>query len=236
MENDSSLKQPKGRGWMYVEARLNNKAALPMLHTGATSNIIDLEEAKRLGLKITRRGDTKLKIISAKPTRNVGWARNVETRVGNWQGTLDFLVTPLDNCKIVLRLDFLDKAHALINTLKKTLEFPDIRREVPLKRMRATSQERLNAMRIARHHLGKRSSGNVATRTLRRLSGAGCHVPRNDPTFCTKTCYETPRGMLKRSQAHPNNNSTRPCDSPHVPPTHANGNGMCPQKCWNFLS
>ncbi|KAA0057356.1 Asp_protease domain-containing protein [Cucumis melo var. makuwa] len=64
----------------------------PMLDTGATNNVIDPEEDKWLGLKTTRRSDTKIKIINVKPMRNIGWAWDVKTKVGGWQGELDFLI------------------------------------------------------------------------------------------------------------------------------------------------
>ncbi|KAA0057354.1 uncharacterized protein E5676_scaffold216G00090 [Cucumis melo var. makuwa] len=100
-----------------------------MLDTDATNNVMDLKEAKRLGLRTTRRSDIEIKIIGAKPMRNLGWDWDVKTRVEGWQGKLDFLITLLDDYKIVVGLDFVDKAHATINLLKKTLDFPRIRRE-----------------------------------------------------------------------------------------------------------
>lgn len=225
-----SSKEPIGKGLLYVDATLNNQAALALLDTGATSNIIDLEEAKRLGLKITRRDDVELKIINAEPTRNYGWAWNVKVKIGEWKGKIDFLLAPLDDCKVVLGLDFMKQAHAYVDATRETLVFPNKEREVPLKCIGMTGKVMIGAMQTRRHRKGKGSNGSVATRALRRLSGGGCHVPRNDPTFCTKKCYKTPKRMPKGSQAHSSNNPIRPCDSPHVPTTHAHDIGMCPQK------
>uniref|UniRef100_A0A9I9E533 Uncharacterized protein n=1 Tax=Cucumis melo TaxID=3656 RepID=A0A9I9E533_CUCME len=42
---------------------------------------MDPKEAKQLGLRITRRSDTEINIISAKPMRNIRWAWDVKTRV-----------------------------------------------------------------------------------------------------------------------------------------------------------
>ena len=64
-----------------MDATLNNKVALAILDTGATKNVMDPKEAKQLGLRITRRSDTEINIISAKPMRNIRWAWDVKTRV-----------------------------------------------------------------------------------------------------------------------------------------------------------
>ncbi|TYK30022.1 Asp_protease domain-containing protein [Cucumis melo var. makuwa] len=121
-----------------MDTTLNNKVALAMLDIGATKNVMDPKEAKRLGLRITRRSDTEIKIINGKPMMNIRWAWDVKIRIGGCQGELDFLIAPLNDCKIILGLDFIDRAYATINLFKKTLGFSRIRREVPLKRMGAT--------------------------------------------------------------------------------------------------
>ncbi|KAA0064169.1 uncharacterized protein E5676_scaffold218G00660 [Cucumis melo var. makuwa] len=71
MENDFS-KEPQNGGWLYVDTMLNSKVALTILDTCTIENVMDPEEAKQLGLRITRRSDTEIKIISAKPMRNTG--------------------------------------------------------------------------------------------------------------------------------------------------------------------
>ncbi|KAE8646814.1 hypothetical protein Csa_005402 [Cucumis sativus] len=164
-----SSKEPIGKGLLYVDATLNNQAALALLDTGATSNIIDLEEAKRLGLKITRRDDVELKIINAEPTRNYGWAWNVKVKIGEWKGKIDFLLAPLDDCKVVLGLDFMKQAHAYVDATRETLVFPNKKREVPLKCIGMTGKVMIGAMQTRRHRKGKGSNGSVATRALRRV-------------------------------------------------------------------
>ncbi|TYK30026.1 uncharacterized protein E5676_scaffold587G00360 [Cucumis melo var. makuwa] len=161
--------------------------------------------AKRLGLKITRRSDTEIKIISAKPLRNIGRAWDIKTRVGGWQGELDFLIAPLNDYKIVIGLDFIDKAHATINLLKKTLDFPRIRREG---RVNPRSQQ-------GRYEL-----------EWERVS---CTV-KNTLKFVPKTCHKAPIARPRRRQACPHDSPTRPCDSPHVPTTFVHGIGVCSRK------
>ncbi|KAA0035959.1 DNA damage-inducible protein 1-like [Cucumis melo var. makuwa] len=163
--------------------------------------------------------------------KNIGWAQDVKTRVGGWQGKLDFLIAPLDDCKIVLGLDFIDTAHATINFMKKTLDFTHIREEAPLKRMGATGEVRLSAMRVRRRHKGKgsRKSKN-ATRTLRIGVGEGVTYLEKHPKIYAGTCHKAPIAKPRGSLACPHNTPMRPCDSPHRPPTHAHDMGVCPRK------
>ena len=153
-----------------------------MLDTGATSNILDPEEAKWLGRRITRRDNIELKIINVEPTHNYGWAWNVKVKIGEWKGKVDFLLAPLDDSKIVLGLDFMKQAHAYVDATRETLVFQQGEGGAP-QMHRNDKEGHTGNYADKKHCKGKGSRSNVATRTLRRLSGGGCHVPQNDPTF-----------------------------------------------------
>ncbi|KAL6185543.1 hypothetical protein ACLB2K_041675 [Fragaria x ananassa] len=85
---------------------------MAMLDTGATHNFITVEEAQRLGLK-GNNGGGSIKAVNS-PTRPIhGVVQGVKTNVGAWCGNLDFLIVPMDDFKVVLRLEFHDQVKAI---------------------------------------------------------------------------------------------------------------------------
>ncbi|XP_012837907.1 PREDICTED: uncharacterized protein LOC105958449 [Erythranthe guttata] len=100
------------KGLMYVEARINGTPAKVMVDTGATHNFITEEEAKRVGLRWTRR-DGWLKAANAKAQPLNGVARDAELHLGTWKGQVDFSVAPMDDFKVVLGMDFFRKVMAI---------------------------------------------------------------------------------------------------------------------------
>ncbi|XP_012832304.1 PREDICTED: uncharacterized protein LOC105953208 [Erythranthe guttata] len=97
---------------MYVEARINGTPAKVMVDTGATHNFITEDEAKRVGLRWTRR-DGWLKAANAKAQPLNGVARDAELHLATWKGQVDFSVAPMDDFKVVLGMDFFRKVMAI---------------------------------------------------------------------------------------------------------------------------
>ncbi|XP_012844529.1 PREDICTED: uncharacterized protein LOC105964566 [Erythranthe guttata] len=100
------------KGLMYVEARINDTPTKVMVDTGATHNFITEDEAKRVGLRWTRR-DGWLKAVNAKAQPLNGVARDAELHLGTWKGQVDFSVAPMDDFKVVLGMDFFRKVMAI---------------------------------------------------------------------------------------------------------------------------
>ena len=84
------------KGLMYVEGKINGKAAQVMVDTGASHNFIKAEEAKRLGLRLDR-GQALMKTVNAKAKPVDGMARGVELHFGGWRGKVNFSIASLDD-------------------------------------------------------------------------------------------------------------------------------------------
>nr|GEY17469.1 reverse transcriptase [Tanacetum cinerariifolium] len=68
-----------------------------------------VDEAERLGINATK-GSGTIKAVnsSAKPIHGV--AKDAWTKIGEYEGTIDLSMVPMDDFKVVLGLEFLDKA------------------------------------------------------------------------------------------------------------------------------
>ncbi|CAL5345953.1 unnamed protein product [Camellia sinensis] len=94
------------KGLMYVEGKINGKAAQVMVDTGASHNFIKAEEAKRLGLRLDR-GQALMKTVNAKAKPVDGMARGVELHLGGWRRKVNFSIASLDDYDVVLGMEFL---------------------------------------------------------------------------------------------------------------------------------
>ncbi|XP_054818995.1 uncharacterized protein LOC129318287 [Prosopis cineraria] len=105
------LKNPKGKGLMYVDGKLNGSPVTIMCDTGAAHNFITPEEAKRIGLKVVQEGGS-LKAVNSPPKQLCGIAQGVKLCLGSWSGKIDFSVAPMDDFKVVLGLKFFRQVNA----------------------------------------------------------------------------------------------------------------------------
>ena len=91
---------------------MNGMSAKAMIDTGATHNFFSEGEARRLKLKIsTEVGWLKAVNFAAKPSQGV--ARGVTMKIAPWEGEIDLTVAPMDDFKIVIRMDFLRQVKAV---------------------------------------------------------------------------------------------------------------------------
>nr|GEZ66015.1 Gag-Asp_proteas domain-containing protein [Tanacetum cinerariifolium] len=82
-----------------------------LVDSGATHNFMAVDEAKRLGINATKgSGTIKAVNLEVKPIHEV--AKDVRAKIGEWEGTIDLSVVPMDDFKVVLGLEFLDKVRA----------------------------------------------------------------------------------------------------------------------------
>ncbi|RVW96014.1 RNA-directed DNA polymerase-like [Vitis vinifera] len=105
-------KTPQSKGLMYVEALVNGKATKALVDTGAIHNFVSEDEAKRLELQASKKGGW-LKAVNSTAKPSHGVARGVTMHIGSWKGRVNFTVAPMDDFKMVLRMDFLQKAKAV---------------------------------------------------------------------------------------------------------------------------
>ncbi|RVW96756.1 hypothetical protein CK203_026068 [Vitis vinifera] len=105
-------KTPQSKGLMYVEALVNGKATKALVDTGATHNFVSEDEARRLDLQASKEGGW-LKAVNSAAKPSHGVARGVTMHIGSWEGRVDFTVAPMDDFKMVLGMDFLQKVKAM---------------------------------------------------------------------------------------------------------------------------
>ncbi|RVW34437.1 RNA-directed DNA polymerase-like [Vitis vinifera] len=105
-------KMPQSKGLMYVEALVNGKATKALVDTGATHNFVSEDEARRLELQASKEGGW-LKAVNSAAKPSHGVARGVTMHIGSWEGRVDFTVAPMDDFKMVLGMDFLQKVKAV---------------------------------------------------------------------------------------------------------------------------
>ncbi|KAA0068130.1 uncharacterized protein E6C27_scaffold238G00920 [Cucumis melo var. makuwa] len=136
------------KGLLYGSIRIEGKEATAMFDTGASHNFMDVQEAKRLGLKFKEEIGT-VKVVNAKEQAIHGVAKGVLVKIGDWQKRLDFSVLPMDDFHIVLGLGFFDKVVTLLDSNRGTLSIIDglmttipIRRGKPVKMLSALQFKR----------------------------------------------------------------------------------------------
>nr|CAN77324.1 hypothetical protein VITISV_012650 [Vitis vinifera] len=111
----SMPKMPQSKELMYVEALVNGKATKALVDTGVTSvthNFVLEDETKRLELQASKEGGW-LKAVNSAAKPSHGVARGVAMHIGSWEGMVDFTVAPMDDFKMVLGMDFLQKVKAV---------------------------------------------------------------------------------------------------------------------------
>ncbi|KAL5808962.1 hypothetical protein ACOSQ3_029653 [Xanthoceras sorbifolium] len=101
-------KTRRSQGLMYLDVHINGKATRVMVDTGATNSFVSEEEARRLGLKVSKETGW-LKAVNSKARPLIGMARGVSISMGNWNGKIDLTVAPMDDFEVVLGMDFLEQ-------------------------------------------------------------------------------------------------------------------------------
>lgn len=109
---------------MYVSASINGQIVRVLLDTGATHNFIFKDEAKCLGLKMTKEWGT-LKVVnsSAKPIEST--AQGVRLTLGTWSRKLNFFIMPMNDLKMVLGMEFFNQVHVFPLPTTNTLSIID---------------------------------------------------------------------------------------------------------------
>ncbi|KAL0328234.1 UNVERIFIED_CONTAM: Transposon Ty3-G Gag-Pol polyprotein [Sesamum calycinum] len=105
-------RSPTQKGLMYVRVHINGKAVMAMLDSGATYNFVANREIQKLGLTLTQHS-SRIKAVNseAKPIQG---AACVELKVGAWTGQCKLLAVPLDDFDVILGMDFMLLANAMV--------------------------------------------------------------------------------------------------------------------------
>ncbi|KAL4379844.1 hypothetical protein GQ457_02G026850 [Hibiscus cannabinus] len=96
----------KEKGLMYVDIEVNGVASKALVDTGATDTFIIPEEAERCNLKLSK-GKGRMKAVNSGAAVVWGSTKNVKTKVGPWEGNMNYTVVPMDDFNVVLGLDFM---------------------------------------------------------------------------------------------------------------------------------
>ncbi|XP_054793649.1 uncharacterized protein LOC129299213 [Prosopis cineraria] len=149
------------KGLLYADLAIQGKSASAMLDIGASHNFIEAEEAKRLGIQLSK-GEGTIKAVNSPAKQVFGIAKDVKVKIGDWQDTLDFTVIPMDDFKVVLGLAFFCKAHAFPILEAKSMVVIDSNMilVIPLKRLEK-SNPMIFALQFKRGL--KNSEGYIAT-------------------------------------------------------------------------
>ncbi|KAK3041255.1 hypothetical protein RJ639_001538 [Escallonia herrerae] len=102
-----------GKGLMYVDIKVNEKAIRTMVDTGATHKYISSIEVERLGLTLEK-GCGWVKAINSVAQPVAGIARSVLIKVGPYEGRTNISVVTMDNFKLILGLEFLRDTHTTL--------------------------------------------------------------------------------------------------------------------------
>ena len=100
------LKTPKIKWLMYVEALVNRKTTKALVDIGVTHNFVSKNKANKLELQASK-GEGWLKAVNSIAKPSHGEACEVAMRIGSWERMVDFTMAPMDDFKMVLRMDFL---------------------------------------------------------------------------------------------------------------------------------
>nr|GEV61916.1 acetyl-CoA acetyltransferase, cytosolic 1-like [Tanacetum cinerariifolium] len=98
----------EANGLRFVSTIINEISTRAVVDTRATHNFISIDEAKRLELETMEdSGWIKATNKDAKPISGV--ARDAKAEIMEWEGELDLSVVPIDDYKLVVRVEFFNK-------------------------------------------------------------------------------------------------------------------------------
>ncbi|CAL2242261.1 unnamed protein product [Prunus armeniaca] len=97
---------------MFVDAMVNGKTTCCLVDTGVSHNFISVQEAKRLGCRVSEEaGSMKMVNSTAKPIDGV--ARGVALHIAAWKEVADFFLIPMDDYNVMLGMEFMDEGGAM---------------------------------------------------------------------------------------------------------------------------
>ncbi|KAK4426951.1 hypothetical protein Salat_1463900 [Sesamum alatum] len=105
-------KPPKQKGLLYVRVLVNGKKVMAMIDTSATHNFVAEREIQKFGMSLTQHC-SRIKAVNSQ-ARPVQGVASVELTVGTWQGNHSLRVVTLDDFDLILGIDFLLLAKAMI--------------------------------------------------------------------------------------------------------------------------
>ncbi|XP_062075806.1 uncharacterized protein LOC133779926 [Humulus lupulus] len=106
------LRMQEFKGLLYVKAFFNGKEVKAMVDSGATNNFVAHREVERLDLEIFQ-STTKLKAMNSK-VKSIQGAATIKLKAGTWESECNLMVVPLDDFDLILGIEFLSAAKAML--------------------------------------------------------------------------------------------------------------------------
>ena len=103
----SKKEENKGGSLMFVEVKVNARNTKALVDSGATHSFIAEEEARKLGIQYTKELG-QLKVVNSPSNPILGVSRGIPMKIAEWEGTINLIVVPMDDYRMVLGMDFLD--------------------------------------------------------------------------------------------------------------------------------
>ncbi|GAA0183598.1 hypothetical protein LIER_30979 [Lithospermum erythrorhizon] len=98
-------RRPKSGGLVYVEAKVNGGTKKVLIDSGGTHNFISPEKARRLRIRYTKETGW-IKAVNSATQPILGVACRIPIHLGEWTGTIDVIITSMDDCHMVLGVEF----------------------------------------------------------------------------------------------------------------------------------
>ncbi|KAL4577739.1 hypothetical protein LXL04_013867 [Taraxacum kok-saghyz] len=102
--------ETKGGSLMFVEAKVCGRNTKALVDSGATHSFMAEDEARKLGIPYVEEKGW-LKVVNSPYNPILGIARGLPMKIADWEGTIDVIVVPMDDYRMVLGMDFLNKVH-----------------------------------------------------------------------------------------------------------------------------
>ncbi|KAL6202217.1 hypothetical protein ACLB2K_025926 [Fragaria x ananassa] len=179
----ANVPQPRQQargGSLYVDVKVGGTTVHALVDCGATHNFMTSEEARKLGVRVTKESGS-VKAVNTAATPIVGVVRDVEVRIGAWKGRVDFTVVEMDDYGMVIGLEFMDKARAFpipssnIFCIVAEGELPCV---VPVERQARERTKTLSAMQLAEGWKKGESTFLATLKVEEELGGKSEPLPR----------------------------------------------------------
>ncbi|KAL4590921.1 hypothetical protein LXL04_003868 [Taraxacum kok-saghyz] len=100
--------ETKGGSLMFVEAKVCGRNTKTLVDSGATHSFMAEDEARKLGIHYVKEKGW-LKVVNSPYHPILGVSRGLPMKIADWEGTIDVIIVPMDDYRMVLGMDFLNE-------------------------------------------------------------------------------------------------------------------------------